>query len=372
MLASVLINNYNYADYLEQCVNSVLNQTYDSIEIIIYDDGSTDNSLEVLSQFNNIKVISNENYGKNHKLNQMNAVYQAFLQAKGDYIFLLDSDDWFKEDKVEKVINAFIHHPNVEVVQHSLEEVDKAGQSLHSIVPVLKEVTNYKNYLYETESLFHLFSTTSALAFKRRFFERIMPLQEDALSYLAVDIRLMIKAAIMSNICTLFEPLSYYRKHGTNDSNRLGDLNAHQNYTEELYSFFNATALEHNLPTISYSKLKFLETTFFFNQLNIEQCYNFIGNAQYWIWGAGEAGQSVAYALRTHKAALQGFIDSDSRKQDQVVMERRIFAPEDVDYNENTKIIVSSYHAFEAIKSMLLLKNMNEGLQFIDPYIRKD
>lgn len=309
---------------------------------------------------------------KNHKLNQINAVYQAFLQAKGDYIFLLDSDDWFKEDKVEKVINAFITHPNVEVVQHSLEEVNKDGRSLNSIVPVLKEVNNYKDYIYGTESLFHLFSTTSAIAFKRSFFERVMPLQEDELSYLAVDTRLMIKASIISNIFTIFEALSYYRKHGTNDSNRLGDITAHQNYTKELYHFFNLNALEHNLPTINYSQLNFLETTFFFNNMNLEKCYSFIGNSQYWIWGAGEAGQSVAHALSTQKEGLLAFIDSDPRKQNQMIMGRNILAPDNIDYNKNIKIIVSPYHAYDAIKNILLIKNMQEGIQFIDPYIRKD
>lgn len=88
MLASVLINNYNYAPYLTECIQSVLDQAYSDIEIIVYDDGSTDNSLEILSKFKNIKVISNSNYGKGHCLNQMNAVYQAFKESTGEVVFI--------------------------------------------------------------------------------------------------------------------------------------------------------------------------------------------------------------------------------------------------------------------------------------------
>ncbi|MCR8660522.1 glycosyltransferase [Paenibacillus endoradicis] len=372
MLASVLINNYNYADYLEECIQSVLDQTYEDIEIIVYDDGSTDNSLDVLSQFSNIKVILKENYGKSHNLNQMNAVYQAYQQSKGDYIFLLDSDDLFKEDKIEKIISAFKSHPHVEAIQHSLEEVNKYSESLHSIVPVLKDVTNYKEYIYTTESLFHLFSTTSALAFRRSFLQRVLPLKEDELSYIWMDTRLMQLATVHSQIFTIREPLTYYRKHGKNAWSSLGDLDVHDKYTLQLYEFFNSVAVENNLPRLKYSVNNFLENTFFYNNTDVKKCDEFISNNEYWIWGAGEAGQSVCHALRKQQGELLGFIDSDLRKQNQLIMDRKIYAPEDVYYKKNIKIIVSPYHAYDAIKKVLKNKEISEGLQFIDPFIRKE
>lgn len=372
MLASVLINNYNYADYLEECIHSVLNQTYGNIEIIVYDDGSTDNSLEVLSKFKEVKVISNQNYGKSHNLNQMNAVYQAFLQSKGDYIFLLDSDDSFKEDKIEKVLNVFIKHPEVSAVQHSLEEIDKSSQLLHSVIPVLKDVSNYKEYIYSTESLFHLFSMTSALAFRRSFIQEIMPLREDFLSLICVDTRLMQLASVYSQIFTLREPLTYYRKHGKNAWSSLGDLDIHDKYTLQLYEFFNSVAADYGLPRLKYSLNSFLENTFFYKNIDVKKCDEFISDNEYWIWGAGEAGQSVYHALRKQQGELLGFIDSDPRKQNQLIMGQKIYAPEDVNYKKSIKIIVSPYHAYDAIKNVLQPKDLSEGLQFFDPYIRKD
>lgn len=61
MKASIIISNYNYGQFIKECVNSVLQQTYKNIEVIIIDDGSTDNSLELL----------NANYSKNHLVDIM-------------------------------------------------------------------------------------------------------------------------------------------------------------------------------------------------------------------------------------------------------------------------------------------------------------
>ena len=99
MKFSIVIPVYNVEKYLEQCLNSVLNQTFTDYELICVNDGSTDNSLEILRNFAEkdarIQVISQENGGLS---DARNAGIQA---AKGDYIFLLDSDDWITENALE-------------------------------------------------------------------------------------------------------------------------------------------------------------------------------------------------------------------------------------------------------------------------------
>ncbi|WP_418301553.1 glycosyltransferase [Lysinibacillus fusiformis] len=372
MLASVLINNYNYAPYLTECIQSVLDQAYSDIEIIVYDDGSTDNSLEILSKFKNIKVISNSNYGKGHCLNQMNAVYQAFKESTGEVVFLLDSDDYFKKEKVEKVINLFKEHPNIDVIQHPLEEVDVNGISKGNIVPVLKNIQDYKNYIYQTESLFHLFSTTSALVFKRSFLENVLPLEEDKFSYIAVDTRLMQLSALSASIFTIFEPLTYYRKHGENDSGKLGDISQHRMYTKELYSFFNRSAVKNGHSSISYSYDKYLENTYFYHNLSKEKCVQFImknPEKEYFIWGAGEAGQSVYHALKNSGLNLQGFIDSDERKQNCLVMDKEVLSPSSIYGENNICILVSPFHSYETIATILKNQNYIENEHFISPYM---
>ena len=101
--ASVIIVNYNNAKYLEECINSILNQSYKNKEIIVVDDKSEDHSIDVLKRFKNkIKVIKNQRKTSNGSYNQINSCYKGFLKSKGEYLFFLDSDDYFQKKKKKK------------------------------------------------------------------------------------------------------------------------------------------------------------------------------------------------------------------------------------------------------------------------------
>ena len=105
---SVLIANYNNEKYLTECIDSIKKQTYQNIEIIIHDDSSSDNSIKRINKYKNITIIKNRKRGKYGSYNQMNAYYRAFKKSKGEIIFLLDSDDLFKKNKIKTVINTFL------------------------------------------------------------------------------------------------------------------------------------------------------------------------------------------------------------------------------------------------------------------------
>ena len=88
MKASILIANYNSEDYLEECLNSIFNQTYENIEIIVFDDASTDNSVDRLKKFKNIElIINNKEKKKFGCFNQINSYKEAFRKSSGDIIF---------------------------------------------------------------------------------------------------------------------------------------------------------------------------------------------------------------------------------------------------------------------------------------------
>lgn len=99
---SVIIPNYNYAQYVGQAIDSVLNQTYSNIEIIVVNNGSTDNSLEILKRFGNrICLVDQEN------LRQSGARKSGLSRATGDYIAFLDADDTWESKKIEKQMLLF-------------------------------------------------------------------------------------------------------------------------------------------------------------------------------------------------------------------------------------------------------------------------
>ncbi len=104
-LVSVCIPVYNSQRWIKQTVESALNQTYDNIEIIMVDDGSTDKSWQILEEFKNffpdkIKIFKQENKGACAARNK------ALRESKGDYIQWLDADDLLEKDKIEKQLKA--------------------------------------------------------------------------------------------------------------------------------------------------------------------------------------------------------------------------------------------------------------------------
>ena len=97
---SVIVPVYNVEKYLKKCLNSLINQTLNDIEIICVDDGSTDSSIEILKEFelkdDRIIVISQKNEGAATSRNK------GINLAKGEYISFVDSDDWLELDAFEK------------------------------------------------------------------------------------------------------------------------------------------------------------------------------------------------------------------------------------------------------------------------------
>lgn len=104
MKISVIVPIYNTSLYLSECLNSLINQTYKNLEIICINDGSTDNSLEILNEYqkkdNRIKIITQENQGLSSARNK------GIEEANGELISFIDSDDWVDLNFYEKLVNA--------------------------------------------------------------------------------------------------------------------------------------------------------------------------------------------------------------------------------------------------------------------------
>lgn len=108
---SIIIPTYNRAHMIVECLDSVLNQTYRHFEVIVVDDGSTDNTEAVLKPyFDRIKYIKQENHGNAAARNT------GIREAKGEIIAFNDSDDLWLPDKLEKQVRYLDEHPDVDMV----------------------------------------------------------------------------------------------------------------------------------------------------------------------------------------------------------------------------------------------------------------
>ena len=129
---SVIIPIYNTEQYLKQCLNSIVNQTFKDIEIICINDCSTDNSLQILQEFalsdKRIKII---NLTKNSGVS--NARNLGLNLAKGEYIYMLDSDDWLDDNYLETMLLKIKEaNSNIVINANFVNEYENQSKKLYS------------------------------------------------------------------------------------------------------------------------------------------------------------------------------------------------------------------------------------------------
>ncbi len=144
-LVSIITPSYNSSRFIEECVGSVLSQTYDNWEMLIVDDYSADNSLQILKKYNDkrIQLIElDKNVGAAESRNV------AIRKAKGKYIAFLDSDDLWEPQKLEKQIS-FMETEDIAFSFSTYQPMSDDESKLYSIIHAPKIVT-YSSYLKKT------------------------------------------------------------------------------------------------------------------------------------------------------------------------------------------------------------------------------
>lgn len=131
--ASIIIPIYNSEKYLENCIESVLNQTEQNYELILINDGSKDSSEEIMTKYKNkypdkIKIFSQENKGIGRTRNR------GIEEAEGKYIFFIDNDDTIKEDYLETFINE-AEKNDFDMVLGGFETVDENNKIILQTIP---------------------------------------------------------------------------------------------------------------------------------------------------------------------------------------------------------------------------------------------
>lgn len=213
ILASVIINNYNYAPFLRACIDSALGQSYPSLEVIVVDDGSTDDSRAIIAEYGD-RVISvmKPNGG------QASAFNAGFANSRGDVVVFLDSDDVLLATAVEHAM-ALFDTPEVVKVQWPLRVIDRNGQATGQIVPgegaALPE-GDLRQQVIRNGPSNHAWPPTSGNAWSRSFLDEVLPMPEQTYR-LGADNYLFELAPLFGTIRTIREPQGRYRIHGHNN-----------------------------------------------------------------------------------------------------------------------------------------------------------
>ena len=214
--ASILIANYNNEKYLEECLNSILCQTYKNIEIIVLDDSSTDNSQHVLEKFKNQIIIAKKSEKKTNigSYDQMLSYYNCLKLASGEIIFLCDSDDYFEKNKIELILNKYFENINFKIVLDL--PLIKSNNSIELKKIKKKIISNYWPYL----------PPTSCISMKRNFFEKIFnEINIQKFPDIWLDFRLGIFSKyILNELIFVKKNLTFYRQTETNISSKFNYL----------------------------------------------------------------------------------------------------------------------------------------------------
>lgn len=210
-LISVLIANYNYASYVGRAIESVLRQTYQNFEIVVCDDGSSDNSLEVINGYadrdRRITVIPKTNGG------QASALNAAFLRAKGDIIAILDADDAWFANRLATVKDAFLADGRVGFVYHRLKVVDAEGRLMRLFPKTNAMIDGWVLCRLNKEWLVPR-SPASSISLHRSIAEHIFPLPEEFRSI--ADTVITWRSAVVAFCRSIPEPLGSWQQHRNN------------------------------------------------------------------------------------------------------------------------------------------------------------
>jgi len=196
---SILITNYNKANFIIKTLNSCINQNYKNKEILVFDDASTDNSCDIIKRFKNIKLIKNKKKKfTSAPLNQINGIIKLFKQSKGEFIFLLDGDDEFKKSKLKMITNIFMSNKNLNFIQ------DQPFLKIEKRLMNLK----LKNHFF---SIWPSFYPTSCMSVRRDFFKKFVKYSyPKKFPNLEIDARLAIFSYLNRNFEKINKNLTVY------------------------------------------------------------------------------------------------------------------------------------------------------------------
>lgn len=212
-LVSIIIPNFNNASFLEEAVVSALMQDYANTEVIVCDDGSTDDSLHLLqrltSTFPRLTVVTKSNGG------QASAVNTAFRSCRGRIVCFLDADDFYYAGKVTRVVQELRAAATAGFLFHRLDRVDRFGRPCGQVplVPLLPSGWYASHVVTKGSSPIGI-PVTSGLCLRREVADRIFPVSERVVYDLDEIIRRL--ALVTTRAISLDTPLAAYRIHGAN------------------------------------------------------------------------------------------------------------------------------------------------------------
>ena len=255
LLISVIIPVYNVENYLEQCLNSIKNQTYKNFEVIIVNDGSKDNTEVICKRFSEddsrFRYFSKENGGVSSARNF------GLDNAQGNYITFIDADDWVVSNHLEILMDAIIKNNCEIAISSYMEFIENRAEFLINIYTNQgKHLLNFgkmnrEKFLTDLPKLLSInnsFSCAVSKLFHSRLVENI---RFDTNIIYAEDLDFYFKLYLKANDFVFVNAETYiYRQHDNSTTSGFTQIHAEQELT--VYKKMYDVALEIGIPTVNY------------------------------------------------------------------------------------------------------------------------
>ena len=244
---SVIVPVYNVENYLGKCLDSIINQTFSDIEIICVNDGSTDNSLNILNEYSQkddrIKIISQENKGLSAA---RNAGYNA---SSSDYIYYIDSDDWIENNTIESVYKKATENDSDVVIfgTNNIYSDNNVLKNNRRIVNLIKKYNRYNFHYADCPDLIYLPCTAWLKLYKKSFLDKNKLFFEEEIKF-SEDTVFWVSLVLKDAKITLMEDCFHYYRFM-----RPNSMNLYNNILQKFYNTLN-----------------FYTNSDFFKNLNIE------------------------------------------------------------------------------------------------------
>lgn len=209
---TVIIPSYNCEAYIAETINSILNQTFKDIELIIVDDGSTDKTREIVTAYgSSVRLITQTN------TRVCAARNRGIREAKGEFICLMDHDDYWYPEKLDRQLEEFKKHPDAGVVYSSFIRWHN-GPNENFPAPTSFDLKSYPDdidpdfsgWIYH-QLLLDCWMLTSTAMFRAEVFKRC-GMFDEALPY-SEDWELWIRISREYPMIQLCRPTTLYRQH---------------------------------------------------------------------------------------------------------------------------------------------------------------
>jgi glycosyltransferase involved in cell wall biosynthesis len=268
---SVIIPTYNRAHLISETIKSVLDQTFQDFEIVVIDDGSTDNTREVVDSFQDprIRYIYQDNQGA------VVARNNAILASKGEYISYLDSDDALMENALEKHVEVLDRHPEVAFSYGQVYNVDENGRIINLYKPPYKH-----SYVREgKEEIRDLIfgNYISAETIRRSCLDEAGGF--DTAFIVAEDRELWVRLAKRWSVAYIAEPLIKYRRHTSSIMSTIGIEKVERSHIlilEEIFTDEVMGPLFSRLRPSAYSNLYFQLGGSYYNRRDMKKSRQYL------------------------------------------------------------------------------------------------